>query len=50
MRVAACGGNLPFDVAFGTDDDSFILAWIVAKGENDGGKFDWVGMKWIDTK
>jgi hypothetical protein len=46
VRVAACGGVLPFDTAFAADDD-FILAWIVAKGENDGGEFLWHQMKWL---
>jgi hypothetical protein len=46
LRVAACGGSLPFDVAFSADDD-FVLAWIVAKGENDGLTFDWPNLKWI---
>jgi hypothetical protein len=45
MRVAACGGTLPFDVAFSADD-SFVMAWVVAAGENDGSQFDWQAMKW----
>jgi hypothetical protein len=49
MRVAACGGSLPFDVAFSADDD-FIFAWMIAKGENDGGHFDWSQMKWIESR
>ncbi|MGH6683828.1 MAG: hypothetical protein ACRECA_07895 [Pseudolabrys sp.] len=47
MRVAACGGVLPFDVAFGADDD-FVLAWIIAKGENEGGTFAWHRMQWVE--
>jgi hypothetical protein len=47
LRVAACGGTLPFDVAFAAEDD-FVLAWLIAKGENDGGTFDWPSMKWIN--
>jgi hypothetical protein len=46
LRVAAVG-SLPFDVAFAADDD-FVLAWIVAKGENEGGEFLWDKMKWIE--
>jgi hypothetical protein len=49
MRVAACGGSLPFDIAFAADDD-FVLAWIIAHGENEGGKFDWRRMAWHDPK
>jgi hypothetical protein len=49
LRVAACGGVLPFDVAFAADDD-FVLAWIVAKGENDGGRFNWRNMTWVEPK
>jgi len=37
---------LPFDLAFEADDD-FVLAWLVAKGENEGGEFDWDGMRWV---
>jgi hypothetical protein len=40
---------LPFDVAFAADDD-FVLAWVVAKGENEGGEFDWDRMKWIERR
>jgi len=29
---------LPFDTAF-VADDNFVLAWIIAKGENEGGEF-----------
>jgi len=47
LRVAACGGVLPFDLAFDADDD-FVLAWLIAKGENEGGEFDWKRMKWIE--
>jgi hypothetical protein len=49
LRVAACGGTMSFDIAFSADDD-FVLAWIVAKGENEGATFDWVNMQWIDRK
>jgi hypothetical protein len=45
LRVAACDGKLPFDVAFDADDD-FVLAWIIARGENQGGQFDWKRMAW----
>lgn len=48
MRVAAVG-NLPFDAAFEADD-GFVLAWLITKGENDGGKFDWQTMKWLPRK
>jgi len=47
MRVAACGGVLPFDTAFQADDD-FIFAWMIAKGENDGSSFDWKTMRWMN--
>jgi hypothetical protein len=41
---------LPFDVAFSADDD-FVIAWLVAKGENDGRQFfDWDQLKWIERK
>ena len=40
---------MPFDAAFAADDD-FVLAWIVAKGENDGGEFDWPNMRWKPMK
>jgi hypothetical protein len=43
--VAACDGQLPFDLAFSADD-VFILAWMVAKGENEGGQFVWETMTW----
>ena len=46
MRVAACGGVIPFNAAFAADD-SFVLAWIVAKGENEGGEFLWNQMDWL---
>jgi hypothetical protein len=36
---------LPFDVAFSADDD-FVLAFLIAKGENEGAEFDWAGMQW----
>ena len=45
LRVAAVG-NLPFDMAFDVDDD-FILAWIIAKGENEGGQFNWEAFEWV---
>lgn len=38
---------MPFDLAFDADDD-FVLAWLIAKGENEGGEFDWKRMKWIE--
>ena len=40
---------MPFDVAFEADDD-FVLAWFVAKGELDGGQFDWDALKWIESR
>jgi hypothetical protein len=46
MRVAACGGVLPFNTAFAFEDD-FVLAWIIAKGENEGGEFLWEQMRWL---
>jgi hypothetical protein len=49
MRVAACGGVMPFDVAFAADDD-FVLGWIIAKGENEGGWFDWQRVVWVEQK
>jgi hypothetical protein len=45
LRVAACE-RLDFDVAFSAADD-FVLAWLIAKGENDGALFDWDRMIWI---
>jgi hypothetical protein len=38
---------VPFDVAFVADDD-FVLAWIIANGENAGGEFLWHQMKWLE--
>jgi hypothetical protein len=49
MRVAACAGSMPFDVAFSADDD-FVLAWVIARGENDGGEFDWLNMGWVERR
>jgi hypothetical protein len=46
LRVAACQVGLPFDVAFAADDD-FILAWLIAQGENAGGEFIWSQMNWL---
>jgi hypothetical protein len=46
LRVAASGGTLPFDVAFSAGDD-FVLAWLIANGENNGAVFDWIRMRWI---
>ncbi len=46
MRVAACNAGLPFDVAFSAPDD-FVLAWLIAHGENNGGKFDRRSNRWI---
>jgi hypothetical protein len=40
---------LPFDLAFAADD-GFLRAWIVARGLNEGGEFDWRSMQWIDRK
>jgi len=40
---------MPFDVAFAADDD-FVLAWIIARGENQGGRFDWHRMAWLEQK
>jgi len=37
---------LQFDTAFAADDN-FVLAWIVAKGENAGGEFLWDRMTWL---
>jgi hypothetical protein len=36
-------------VAFDADDD-FVLAWFIARGENEGGEFDWKTMKWIERR
>jgi hypothetical protein len=41
--------GLPFDVAF-REDDGFVLAWVVAAGENEGGNFDWAGLRWREMK
>jgi len=49
MRVAACRGELPFDLAF-TADECFVLAWIIARGENEGGQFNWRSMEWVEKK
>jgi hypothetical protein len=38
---------MPFDTAFAADDD-FVLAWIIANVENNGGEFDWATMSWIE--
>ena len=46
LGVAAAGGILPFDIAFSADI-GFLLAWVVARGENDGAMFDWARMRWI---
>lgn len=43
------GGRLPFDVAFNSDD-GFVLAWLVANGENNGGTFDWTLGQWEPRK
>lgn len=48
MRVAAVNAGLPFDTAFSADD-GFVLAWIVAHGENTGGNFDWNIYQWART-
>jgi hypothetical protein len=47
MRVAATDGVMPFDAAFAADDD-FVLAWVIARGENAGGEFLWDQMKWME--
>jgi hypothetical protein len=44
--VAACNAGLSFDAAFSADDD-FVLAWLIAKGENEGGEFIWSQMNWL---
>jgi hypothetical protein len=49
MRVAACRGIMPFDVAFDAADD-FVMAWVIADGENNGSKFDWQTNKWREKK
>lgn len=49
MRVAACKGALPFDVAFSVPDD-FLVAWNVVAGEIEGGEFSWRTMTWRDRK
>lgn len=49
MRVAACKGQLPFDVAF-LAEDAFVLAWCVAQGENNGGKFHWETLSWEERR
>lgn len=45
MRVAACDGKLSPEMAFDADD-GFVLAWIVANGENHGATFDWTNLTW----
>jgi hypothetical protein len=40
---------LPFDAAFAAADD-FVLAWIIADGENKGGEFLWGRMQWLEKK
>jgi hypothetical protein len=49
MRVAAVKAGLPFDVAFSADD-SFVLAWLIADGENQGGEFSFSTMAWRERK
>jgi hypothetical protein len=49
LRVAACNGVLPFDTAFAADD-AFVLAWLVANGENNGGTFEWLTGNWAQKK
>jgi hypothetical protein len=44
--VAACNAGLSFDAAFAADAD-FCLAWLIAKGENEGGEFLWNQMTWL---
>jgi hypothetical protein len=36
---------LPFDLAFSAPDD-FVVAWVIAHGENNGGSFDWQTWQW----
>jgi hypothetical protein len=45
LRVAACKAGLPYDVAF-REDDGFVLAWVVAAGENDGAQYNWDDLTW----
>jgi hypothetical protein len=33
------------DIAFAADD-GFVLAWLVAHGENNGATYDWVTKEW----
>jgi hypothetical protein len=40
---------LPFDVAF-VADDGFVLAWLIANGENNGGEFDWERHNWMPRR
>jgi hypothetical protein len=40
---------MSFDAAFAADED-FVLAWIVARGENEGGEFLWHSMQWRDKQ
>jgi hypothetical protein len=40
---------LDFHVAFEADD-GFILAWLVANGENNGASFDWDAGRWASPK
>jgi hypothetical protein len=38
---------MPFDLAFTADDD-FVLAWLIATGENNGRRFNWNARRWED--
>jgi hypothetical protein len=38
---------MSFDTAFAADDN-FVLAWIIAHGENSGAEFLWDQMKWLE--
>lgn len=37
--------GVPFDVAFSADP-GFVLAWCIASGIIDGGRFNWGEMRW----
>jgi hypothetical protein len=40
---------MPFDAAFASDD-GFVLAWLIADGENKGSEFDWKTMRWLPRR
>lgn len=46
MRVGMVHSGVPFDLAFGADE-TFVMAWLVAHGENEGGEFDWNTLQWV---